>query len=126
MLIATFGPTTAWVGKRITWDHGVFTVEGEGPVTAAHIMEYDRQGHVIWVNEGARAWVGSRVAAGASPAGSAAAKAARVWRGVWGGADSSEPARTVLLKRVVLVVIGVLAVVNLVLALVLTGVVHLP
>jgi hypothetical protein len=126
MLIATFGPTTAWVGKRITWDHGVFTVEGQGPVTAAHVMEYDRQGHVIWVNEGARAWVGSRVAAGASPAGSVTAKAAQAWRGVWGGAASSDPPRTVLLKRVVLIVIGVLALVNLVLVLVLMGVVQLP
>jgi hypothetical protein len=59
MLIATFGPTTAWVGKTITFENEVFQLEGHGPISAADVMEYDRQGHLIWVNDGMRAWVGS-------------------------------------------------------------------
>ena len=41
MLIATFGPTTGWVGKTITWDEGVFTLAGHGVVTAADVLKYD-------------------------------------------------------------------------------------
>ena len=41
MLIATFGPTTAWQGLRITWGDGAFMLEGQGAVTAADVMEYD-------------------------------------------------------------------------------------
>ena len=33
MLIATFGPSTGWAGKAITWDEGVFTQEANGRVT---------------------------------------------------------------------------------------------
>ena len=60
MIIATFGPTTEWVGKTITREGDVFMLEGHGPITAADVMEYDRQGHLAWVNAGTRAWVGSR------------------------------------------------------------------
>ena len=66
MLIATFGPITAWQGTRITWADGAFVLEGHGVLTAADVMEYDRQGHLVWVDEGTRAWVGSRAAHGGS------------------------------------------------------------
>ncbi len=66
MLIATFGPTTAWQGTRITWADGAFILEGHGAVTAADVMEYDRQGHLVWADEGTRAWVGSRAASSAT------------------------------------------------------------
>ena len=61
MLIATFGPSTGWAGKTITHEGDVFTLEGHGPITAADVMEYDRQGHLVWTNDGTRAWVGSKV-----------------------------------------------------------------
>jgi hypothetical protein len=60
VIIATFGPTTAWVGKSITFDDEQFTLEGHGPITAADVMEYDRQGHLTWATEGTRAWVGAK------------------------------------------------------------------
>ena len=59
MLIGTFGPSTAWEGTRITWAEDVFALEGHGPISAVDVMEYDRQGHLVWVNEGTRAWVGA-------------------------------------------------------------------
>jgi hypothetical protein len=104
MLIATFGPTTAWQGKRITWEEGAFMLEGHGIVTAAEVMEYDRQGHLKWDGEGTRAWVGSRAALRDS------------------APRSTE--RTALLKRILLVAIIALLVVNLVLLVVTAHFVH--
>ena len=60
MLIATFGPTTGWVGKTITFENEQFILQDYGPVTAAGVMEYDRQGHLIWPYDGMRAWVAVR------------------------------------------------------------------
>lgn len=60
MLIATFGPSTGWAGKTITREGDVFTLEGHGLITTADVMEYDRQGQLVWANDGTRAWVGSR------------------------------------------------------------------
>jgi len=59
MLIATFGPTTAWVGKTIMREGDAFILEDHGAVSAQVIMEYDAQGHLVWTTAGARAWVGS-------------------------------------------------------------------
>ena len=67
MLIATFGPTTAWVGKKITRDGDALILEDHGPISAQDIMEYDRQGHLVWVNDGTRAWIGAK-AKGSRPA----------------------------------------------------------
>ena len=46
MLIATFGTTTGWVGKTIIFENEQFILEGYGPISAAGVMEYDRQGHL--------------------------------------------------------------------------------
>ncbi|GEM_PF-2305955 len=59
MIIATFGPATEWVGKTITREGDVFTLEGHGVITATDVMEYDQQGHLVWPDAGTRAWVGS-------------------------------------------------------------------
>jgi hypothetical protein len=68
MLIATFGPTTEWVGKTIIRDGDIFLLEDHGPVSARDVMEYDRQGHLVWADVGTRAWVGSlALAAPAAP-----------------------------------------------------------
>ena len=63
MLVATFGPTTEWVGKTISFENEQFMLEGYGVISAAGIMEYDGQGHLIWAGEGTRAWVGARASA---------------------------------------------------------------
>jgi uncharacterized RDD family membrane protein YckC len=60
MLIATFGPSTARVGKTIEFENEVFLLEGHGPVTASDVMRYDSQGHLLWVSEEIRYWAGAR------------------------------------------------------------------
>ena len=60
MLIATFGAGTGWVGKTITYENEAFVLKGYGSIRAADVMDYDRQGHLVWVNEGTRAWVGAK------------------------------------------------------------------
>jgi hypothetical protein len=56
MVIATFGPSTAWHGKSITFEGGQFVLEGHGPITAAGVADYDRQGHLQWAYDGLREW----------------------------------------------------------------------
>ena len=56
MIIATFGPSTAWVGKTITYDDGRFVLEDVGQITAQAVVEYDRQGHLGWAYDGLREW----------------------------------------------------------------------
>jgi hypothetical protein len=59
MLVATFGPTTGWAGRTITFYDGRFTLEGHGPITAGDVLEYDRQGHLLWAYDGLREWATS-------------------------------------------------------------------
>ena len=63
MLIATFGPSTGWVGKTIVFENGTFFLQDHGLVSATDVMTYGQQGHLIWANQGMRAWVGARVQA---------------------------------------------------------------
>ena len=75
MLVATFGPTTGWVGKTITWDGTQFVLEGYGRVPAAALFDYEQQGHLRWAFPDLRAWAWSVVqweAAGTPPAQAAA------------------------------------------------------
>lgn len=57
IVVATFGPTTGWVGRTISYEDGRFTLEGVGPLTAADVLAYDRQGHISWAYAGLREWV---------------------------------------------------------------------
>jgi len=68
MLVATFGPTTTWVGKTVTYADGAFVLEGHGPIGAQDVFEYERQGHLVWSMDGIRAWVGARAQAEGGPA----------------------------------------------------------
>ena len=65
MIIATFGPSTGWVGKRIVYEGQRFVLEGHGEITAQGVLEYDRQGHISWAYAGLREWV-QQVATGAA------------------------------------------------------------
>jgi type II secretory pathway pseudopilin PulG len=49
MLIATFGPTTAWDGKTIKYEDGRFILEGWGQISPEAVLGYDGQGHLAWV-----------------------------------------------------------------------------
>ncbi len=57
MVIATFGPTTGWAGRTITYDDGRLILTGHGEILAAHVVDYDRQGHLVWPYGEMRAWV---------------------------------------------------------------------
>lgn len=67
VLVATFGPTTAWVDKAVTYDWRGFIIEGLGAVTAQQVLAYDDQGHLTWSSDEMRAWVVSVAALGAAP-----------------------------------------------------------
>jgi hypothetical protein len=131
MLIATFGPTTARAGTQITYGGDTFSLEGLGPISAVDIMEYDRQGDLLWVNDGARAWVGSKAersrtsnaASSASTATLSTGEAAHATRHV-GSQPSSRKAT--YLKRFLLLAIIVLIAANVVLVLIMAGVLHVP
>lgn len=57
LVIATFGPSTAWFGKTIIFSDGHFLLEDHGPINAAAVLTYDQQGHLIWAYDGLREWV---------------------------------------------------------------------
>jgi len=63
MLVATFGPSTTWVGKTVTYADGAFVLEDHGHIRAQDVFEYERQGHLEWSMDGMRAWVGARAQA---------------------------------------------------------------
>jgi len=125
MLIATFGPTTAWVGKQITREGNGFVLEGHGPISASDIMEHDRQGHLVWVNAGTRAWVGSK-ASGSRVSNAAAATATprtSEARGATTGEGSQpSPRKTTYVKRILLLAIALLVVADVVILLAIMGV----
>ena len=57
MLVATFGPTTAWQGREIIWDTDRFILVGHGAIPAAGVLDYDRLGQLVWDRPELRAWV---------------------------------------------------------------------
>jgi hypothetical protein len=59
MLVATFGPSTAWQGREIIWDVDHFILVGHGAIPAAGVLDYDRCGHLVWADPGYRAWAAS-------------------------------------------------------------------
>ncbi len=131
MLIATFGPTTAWVGMQITREGDAFVLEAHGPISAADVMEYDRLGHLVWVNDGTRAWVGSK--AKGSQGSMAVAASATATPTTNGAQDpmtavASRPSthEPRYLRRALLVAIVVLLVANVVLVLIISGAVRVP
>ena len=81
MLVATFGPNTAWQGREIIWDVDRFILVGHGAIPAAGVLDYDRLGQLVWAQPELRSWVaevhgwetGGRTAAGSTAAGAPAA-----------------------------------------------------
>jgi type IV pilus assembly protein PilA len=57
MLLATFRPSTGWVGKTISYENGVFILEDHGAIGARDVLSYDRQGQLEWAYAGLREWV---------------------------------------------------------------------
>jgi len=131
MLIAAFGPTTAWVGTQITREGEDFVLEGHGPISAGDIMKYDRQGHLVWVNDGTRAWVGSK-AQGSQASSAASAGATKTPRtsktsvATTGMGSQSSSRKATYAKRALLLAIVVLIVTDVVLILSISGAVRGP
>jgi hypothetical protein len=132
MLVARFNETTEWAGKTIAFENGGFVLDGHGPISAVHVMEYDRQGLLVWASDGTRAWVGSKAkaepathvatpATGTTPATTGAAAAATT-----GVGSQPSPRDRPYLKRALMVAIAVLVVANVVILLFLVGVFRTP
>ena len=109
MPIATFAASTQWAGAGITWNGHDFVLESHGPVAPQDVMYYDSQGWLVWADEGTRAWVGAR----------AAAHDKAIER------SQQTADRSQRMKRILVVVIGALLVVNLVLLVVLANTIDL-
>jgi hypothetical protein len=56
MLVATFGPTTAWQGREIIWDLDHFILVGHGRIPAAGLLDYDARGQLVWADPAYRSW----------------------------------------------------------------------
>ena len=54
MIIGTFGASTAWVGRTVTYDGHQFAVEEVGPTTPQAVLQYVQQGHLAWASEETR------------------------------------------------------------------------
>jgi len=65
---ATFGPTTGWVGRSISFEHQEFILDGHGQVTPEAVLQYDRLGQLVWAYDGLREWVAQLAASSARSA----------------------------------------------------------
>ena len=89
MVIATFNSATGWVGKTITFDNDVFTLEGHGPVSPASVLTYDRSGQLDWAYEGLPEWVATRAVASAASATAPGGPKGFEWHS-WTGSPGSQ------------------------------------
>ena len=119
MLVATFGPTTAWAGKTITWDGNQFVLEGYGRIPGSALVDYDQQGHLQWASAELRswAWAYAHWEASGSPGAQAATQTQAVAQPLtaaqpWATAQPHAAARPTGAKRpfpvwaIVLIVVG--------------------
>ena len=123
MLIASFGACTGWAGKTIAREGDAFILQDHGPITAADIMSYDAQGQLVWADEGTRAWVGSLVQRPTDAPQAQHPDASRPRAGSatpW--ATSSVPQSRTTSQRLLLPVVGIVAVVLVLLILAVAGV----
>lgn len=111
MLVATFGPSTAWQGREIIWDVDHFILVGHGAIPAAGVLDYDRRGQLSWAEPQYRAWAAEvdRWETGGQPAPGS--------RGAGGATAGAAPARRFpTWAIVVLVVAAVLLILSVVIA----------
>ncbi len=60
-VIATFGPTTGWNGRRIVFDNGALLIEGVGPVSGQGVESYAKNGQIAWQSQAMRDWIADQV-----------------------------------------------------------------
>ena len=113
MLVATFGPATAWHGREIIWDVDHFILVGHGAIPAAGVLDYDRLGQLVWPRPELRAWVADvgrwETGGNPSPAYGGAASAAAAGGMAAGGTRSSGRLPT---WAIVLIILGIAFVVG--------------
>ena len=112
MLVATFGPATAWHGREIIWDVDHFILVGHGAIPAAGVLDYDRLGQLVWARPELRDWVAEvgRWETGGSPSPAyAGAASGAAGSSAAGGTRSSGRLPT---WAVVLIILGVAFVVG--------------
>ena len=115
MLVATFGPSTAWQGREIIWDVDHFILVGHGAIPAAGLLDYDRRGQLVWAQPEYRAWAAQvdHWETGGKPASGSGGGAS----GAAGAAAAGAPARRFpTWGIVVLAVVGVLLVFSVIIA----------
>jgi hypothetical protein len=110
VLVATFGPSTAWHGREIIWDLDHFILVGHGGIPAAGLLDYDRLGQIVWARPEYRPWAFQvdRWERGASAAPGPAAQG--YGAGAYGAA-AGHTGRRFPTWAIVLIVVGVLALV---------------
>ncbi len=62
MIVARFTSATGWAGKAITYDNGLFALQGYGQLAAEDVLQYDQQGQLAWEYDGLREWVAQAAA----------------------------------------------------------------
>ena len=123
MLVATFGPSTAWQGREIIWDVDHFILVGHGAIPAAGVLDYDRRGQLVWAQPRVPRLGGRGGPLGDGRAARLRAPGAAGFGGASGAATSGGAAAGAAPARrfptwaiVVLVVVGVLLVLSIIVA----------
>ena len=105
MLVATFGPSTAWAGREIIWDVDHFILVGHGAVPAAGVLDYDRRGQLVWADPALRSWA-SEIDRGANGGRSSLGPAAGAGTaGATAAAGAAKPARHGIPTWVIVVIV---------------------
>jgi hypothetical protein len=60
-VIATFGPSTGWHGKRIVYQDGVLLIDGVGTVSLKAVQSYAKKGQIEWESPAMQSWVADRL-----------------------------------------------------------------
>jgi hypothetical protein len=85
MVVATFGPSTAWAGRAITCENGQFMLQDHGPLTAHQVVEYDDAGQLEWAYDGLRAWVHAQAAQAPLAPAARTRRSVPIWAWIVGG-----------------------------------------
>lgn len=55
MIVGSFGSASAWAGRQVGYENGVFTVDGEA-FSLSDLLSADQQGLIVWAYAGLREW----------------------------------------------------------------------
>jgi hypothetical protein len=59
VVVGTFGPGNAYQGRTVTWDAGVFTIDGVGPTDLDALRHSEAAGQFTWASPETDAWADS-------------------------------------------------------------------